>query len=135
MISYRSNPASTTVEGIQSMAKRATKKKTATKKKAKKTEVAKVDNRSPISKEFDCRAGSKKEKVIEALKAAGIGKFAPRKDLIKAAYGNQSDENAGKLAMVLKGVAADAKSLKLGYVLEKKKDAETKELSFGLHTK
>lgn len=142
MISYRCNPPtkSAHIEGTDPMAKKAAKKRSSKKKPSKKAfsstpKIAKEDTRSAISREFDCRAGSKKEKVIEALKAGGVGKYVERGELLKAAYGSKNEENAGKLAMVLKGVVVDAKELKLGYTLEKKKDAETKELSFGLHTK
>ena len=92
------------------------------------------DTRSKISQEFDCRAGTNREKLVEALGAAK-GKQVLRKDLLKAVYGNQKEENVAKLGMVMKGVEAMIKDGKLKYTVERQKDADTKEVSFGLLAK
>ena len=92
------------------------------------------DARSAISKEFDCRSGTNREKLVEAL-ASSKGKQVPRSDLLKSVYGNQKEENIGPLGMVLKGMAVMIKEGRLPYKIERTKDAETKEVSFGLHAK
>ena len=99
---------------------------------AKKSDVQ--DTRSKISQEFDCRAGTNREKLVEALGAAK-GKQVLRKDLLKAVYGNQKEENVAKLGMVMKGVEAMIKDGKLKYTVERQKDADTKEVSLGLLAK
>lgn len=94
----------------------------------------KSDTRSKISQEFGCRAGTNLERLVEAL-GSSLGKAVTRSDLLKAVYGSQKAENVGPLAMVQRGVLASIKKGRLPYLLERSRDAKTKEVSLALLAK
>ena len=108
-------------------------KKTAAKP-VKKVNGAKEDKRSPIGIQFEVRHGTVKAKIVDALGSAK-NKQLPINVLLKAGYGSMNVENKGALGMVLKGVQANIKKHRLPFNLVKEKNAETKEISFGLHAK
>lgn len=61
------------------------------------------------------RDGSKVHAVASEL-VKKKGKPVPVKDLLKAAYGNQKDENRGPLQMVLLGLKNRLKDKRLGKI-------------------
>lgn len=76
--------------------------------------------------EFELREDSLKQKVTDKL-LQSKGKKVKQGDLLMAAYGNNKDENIGKLAMVLKGISltiAKSKVLKSKLALERVKDGD-----------
>ena len=114
----------------------ATKKATAPKKAKKVAATKKVvkapkeDNRSKIAAEFDLRAGSLKEKLIN-LFGSHKGKFVSQKECLKTLYGSQAEENKGAFSMCLQGLMK--KVGKLPYKFDKRKDEDG--LAYGLFAK
>lgn len=65
-----------------------------------------------LLKGFEAREGTLKEKLIKVL-VENLGKPVPTKQLLKAAYGNQNEENIGALRNVLKGITVAIEEKKL----------------------
>lgn len=118
--------------------KKAKAKKTAKAAKPAKTEKKAVATngsgvkQEKIAVEFDARAGSYREKLLVTLHN-GFRKQVTVNALLKGVYGNMNTENKGALMMVMKGALATIKKNRLPYQIKKEKNAETKEISFGLY--
>ena len=65
-----------------------------------------------LLKGFEAREGTLKEKWIKVL-VETLRKRVPTKQLLKAAYGNQNEENIGALRNVLKGITVAIEEKKL----------------------
>lgn len=85
-----------------------------------------------VRDQFELRAGSNKEKLVDALLAAK-GKALGMSALLKATYGNSKEENKGALMMVMKGVTGSIENNKIKLTLVKAK--EGKETTFALKAK
>lgn len=76
--------------------------------------------KADLLKGFEAREGTIREKVINVL-VDNLNKPVAIKDLLKAGYGNQKDENVGALRNVLKGVDVMIEKNKLPVKLENQK--------------
>lgn len=106
--------------------------KTAKKVIARKPKSDVPDNRSKIAIEFDARAGTVRQKLLDELHA-NYRKMIDQNKLLKACYGSMNNENVGALNMSVKGALKTIKDKKLGYEIRKVKD--DKGVSFGLYPK
>lgn len=91
------------------------------------------DARGKMLFNFGVREGTNREKVLGAL-WENKGKATPRKVLLKAVYGNVSEENVGALSMVLKGLMDKINTSKLPYSIDKGK-TEDKEVTYAFIAK
>jgi hypothetical protein len=105
------------------------KKQPSTKKEAKKKE----DKRSKIGIEFNVRAGTNREKLLETLHS-NFKKPVTKRDILKSVYGSASDENKGAVQMVMKGLYFMIDKGKLPYKIVRDRN-EQKETTFGLYPK
>ena len=101
--------------------------------KGKKAKALKEDKRSKIGQEFNVRAGTHREKLLDALHG-NFKKVMTKRDLMKAVYGNVSDENKSAVQMVMNGLYFMIDKYKLPYKIMKQKN-EQKEITFGLYPK
>lgn len=112
----------------------ALKKEPTVKGKAPKAKKApKEDKRSKIGVEFNVRAGTNREKLLDALYDS-YKKPITKRDLMKAVYGNVADENKAAVQMVMNGLYYMIDKGKLPYKIMKQKN-EQKEITFGLYPK
>ena len=95
--------------------------------------VPKEDKRSKIGVEFNVRAGTNREKLLDALYDS-YKKPITKRDLMKAVYGNVADENKAAVQMVMNGLYYMIDKGKLPYKIMKQKN-EQKEITFGLYPK
>ena len=105
---------------------------TATTKKEEKA-APKNDTHERMLFDFDVRKGTNREKVLNKL-WENKGKPVNRKELLKAVYGNQSEENVGALNMVFKGLLDKLNKSKLPYTITKAK-TEDKEITYAFDGK
>jgi hypothetical protein len=123
--------------GLAAMAKLDTEKAARAKANGSKPKTEKAPKEASANKlaaEFGCRIGSFREKLIIAFDD-NYRKLVKTEDLLKAVYGSKNNENTGALTMVIKGAEKMINKSKLGYELRKDKNAETKEISYGLWPK
>lgn len=80
--------------------------------------------------QFGAREGSFRALCLQEL-CDNKGKMLPVKQVLKATYGSASEENIGKLNMVLKGVVDMAKANDIAWHLERGKD-DKDSLTLGL---
>lgn len=80
--------------------------------------------------QFDAREGTFRAKCLQIL-CDNKGKMLPVKDVLKATYGSASEDNMGKLNMVLKGVTDMANANEIAWHLERGKD-DKDSLTLGL---
>lgn len=124
--------------GLAAMAKieseKANRKKMSAAKGNGSAKAPKEPSANKLAAEFDARPGSFREKLLIAFDD-NYRKFVKTKDLLKAVYGSMNLENTGALTMVIKGAQTTIEKKKLGYELRKEKDADTKDISYGLWPK
>ncbi len=100
---------------------------------AKAPKKVKEDKRSKIGVEFNVRSGSNRETLLETLHA-NYRKPVTKRELLKAVYGSQSEDNQVAILMVMRGLEQMISDGRLPYkVLRGKNDK--KETTFALQPK